>query len=531
MAIKSFNETYQLTNENIDRIAEHIAEYLSELDLERTNIVRIRLTMEEALLRWQEHFGTNSKVRVILDVRLRRPTVTLELADSGFDPLTSDDELGMWADSLLSTVGLQPRYSYQRGVNTVQLKLKRPRLSPALTLVLGAVLGLLVGVAGDYLLPEAAKDLVLQMVLDPFQEMVFRILNVVAGPVIFFSVLTAICSVGSVADTGKQGRKLIFRFLQLTLVLTVFSAVLGEIAFQPTFSFRPLNGTQFHGVLDFFLQFIPSDALTPLITGDSPQLILVAVMLGYALLSAGNQVGGLVRVLEQANTATLILADWVSRIAPVFVALLLVLGLWNGSLNILLGLWQPLLIFVAVAAVFLFLRMFAIRSRLGIPIMKLWTKMQDSFMIAFRNASVDAAYGDNQVCCERRLGVHRKLLKYGLPLGLVIYMPAMTAADLIVCIYLAKVTGTVVSGLWFFMAILLCVTLLAATPPVAGVGLLTFSVLFTRLNIPTAAMTAAMVADILLGFAVSALDQAMLQLELVLEANRLGLLNKTVLEK
>ena len=39
------------------------------------------------------------------------------------------------------------------------------------------------------------------------------------------------------------------------------------------------------------------------------------------------------------------------------------------------------------------------------------------------------------------------------------------------------------------------------------------------------------IGDILLGFAVSALDQAMLQVELVLEADRLKLLNKSVLEK
>ena len=72
MALKTFNETYQLTNENIDRIAGRIAEYLTELDMERSNIVRIRLMMEEALLRWQDHFGPESEVRVILDVRLRR---------------------------------------------------------------------------------------------------------------------------------------------------------------------------------------------------------------------------------------------------------------------------------------------------------------------------------------------------------------------------------------------------------------------------------------------------------------------------
>ena len=81
------------------------------------------------------------------------------------------------------------------------------------------------------------------------------------------------------------------------------------------------------------------------------------------------------------------------------------------------------------------------------------------------------------------------------------------------------------------MALFLTVTLLAATPPVAGVGLLTYAVIFTRLGIPTDALTAAMVADILFGFGVSAVNQAILQLELVLEADQLSTLNYDMLRK
>ena len=81
------------------------------------------------------------------------------------------------------------------------------------------------------------------------------------------------------------------------------------------------------------------------------------------------------------------------------------------------------------------------------------------------------------------------------------------------------------------MAVLLNVTLLAATPPVGGVGLLTFAVLFARLGIPNEALMVGLVADILFGFGVAALDQAMLQVQLILEADRLGELNQTVLQK
>ena len=339
MTPKSFTNTYTLNNENIDIIADHIREYLKELELERSNIIRIRLMMEEALLRWQEHFGDQCSVKLSLDVRLRRPTVTLELAGESFDPLSGGDELGIWANTLLSSIGLQPRYSYQRGVNIVQLKLKRPRLSPALTLLVSVVLGLLLGLMGEYLLPESTQAGILQTVLDPVQQVFFRLLNAVAGPVIFLSVLGAVCSIGSVADLGKSGRGMIRRFLLLSLLAALISAALSELIFAPEFNVSMLDGTQFNGALDFFLQFVPPDVLTPFITGDSPQLIIVALILGYALLTAGTQVGGLVGIVEQANTVALIIAEWVSRWTPFFVTLLLILALWNGSLGTMLGLW------------------------------------------------------------------------------------------------------------------------------------------------------------------------------------------------
>ena len=531
MAQKTISESYELSNQNIDIIAVRIRDFLSDLGLERSNIIRIRLMMEEALLRWQDRFGSECSVKLNLDVRLRRPTITMELPGESFDPLVGEDELGVWADSLLSTIGLQPRYSYQRGANIVQLKLQRLRISPAITLICSVVFGLLLGLLGDYLLPEATQTAALEMVLDPIQRVFSRLLNAIAGPVIILSVLSAVCGVGNMADTGKSGRRLIVRFLLLSFVIAMLSSMVAQLAFAPRFTSVPLNGTGFNGTLDFFLQIIPNDMLTPIITGESPQLILVALMLGYALLSAGTQVGGLVAIVEQANTVALILADWIGRITPVFITLLLVLGLWDGSLSIMLGLWKPVLLFLVISVLFLLIRMLAVYRRTKVPLRKLAGKMKDSFLIAFRNASVDSSFGANQLCCERRLGINTKLLQYGLPLGLVIYMPAMTAAYMMVIVYLAQTTGITVSIIWYIMAELLMVTLLAATPPVTGVGLLTFSVLFTRLGIPDSALAAAMTADIICGFAVAALDQAMLQVELLLEADRLGQLNQTLLHK
>ena len=71
----------------------------------------------------------------------------------------------------------------------------------------------------------------------------------------------------------------------------------------------------------------------------------------------------------------------------------------------------------------------------------------------------------------------------------------------------------------------------AAGPPLPGVDLLSYAAIFNTLGIPDAALTGVIVADILFGFLVAAVDQAMLQLELVMEAKRQGQLNENILRK
>ena len=84
---------------------------------------------------------------------------------------------------------------------------------------------------------------------------------------------------------------------------------------------------------------------------------------------------------------------------------------------------------------------------------------------------------------------------------------------------------------WYARAVFLAVMLQAAGPPLPGVDLLSYAAIFNTLGIPDAALTGVIVADILFGFLVAAVDQAMLQLELVMEAKRQGQLNENILRK
>ena len=61
MEIKK-NLQYRLTSEDIDLISGSISEYLTGISLNRKDVLRIRLIMEEILLQYQEFFGTDHVV-------------------------------------------------------------------------------------------------------------------------------------------------------------------------------------------------------------------------------------------------------------------------------------------------------------------------------------------------------------------------------------------------------------------------------------------------------------------------------------
>ncbi len=531
MKIESLREEYMLSALAVDQIAEQVESFLYAIGAERANMLRIRLSLEEALLRWLDRFGEETEVVFSTGSRRRRPIITLELKGDQFDPLTDPESvIGPWAENMLTELDLNPHYSYQRGVNILQLRLRRPQRNPAVNLLIAIAIGLALGLAG-LALPDSAQTVLSRTLLTPLQDLFFRILNAASGPVIFFSVLTAICGFGSVAVGEKNGRKMLIRFIILSTVLTVISMLVSMNVFSINYHGVILDGTQFTSVLDVFLHFMPGDVLSPIIAGESPQIILMAVILGYALLTSETKAEGLVPLVQQLNSVGMVLAEWVGKIAPFFVVVLLILGLWNRSLQFVLGCWKPLVLFLILTAIAIFVCMLWVSVRKKVSLSKLMRKTWPSFLVALRTSSVDAAYGDNVVCCEKRLGISKKLTSYSLPLGLVIYMPAGTIATMIFSMYTAKSYGLSAGPIWCIVAVIITVALLVATPPMTGIGLLAYSAIFARLGIPSSGLTIALLADVLFGFVTAAANQVMLQLDLVLQADRMGELNTTILRK
>ena len=199
----NFRGEYKLNVQSIDEMAAKVEDFLYSLGTERANVLGIRLSIEEALLRWYDHFkakGEEPKVRFYTGKSFFRPVINITLKGESIDPFDgTDDEnsSGDWVGTMMANIGLSPRYTYENGINILHLRLSRPQINPGIGLLIGIAAGIIIGLSTRFLLGEADIEMLTDSFFMPVQSVFFRLLQATAGPVIFFTVLTAICGIGS----------------------------------------------------------------------------------------------------------------------------------------------------------------------------------------------------------------------------------------------------------------------------------------------------------------------------------------------
>lgn len=111
------------------------------------------------------------------------------------------------------------------------------------------------------------------------------------------------------------------------------------------------------------------------------------------------------------------------------------------------------------------------------------------------------------------------------------FPPGTALYFIIICIYTAEVYGVECSVVWFVLAIFTGVLLAIAAPPIPGGTLTCYTIMFTQLGLPEEALVVALALDVLCDFVATGANMFCLQLELVIQTRKMGLINEKKLRK
>ena len=526
------HETYPLNAAGIEAGSERIDSLLEQLQVERQNRIRIRFSFEESLLRFRERFGEQAEFTVKVDSWFRRYYLQVELEGDVFNPLSKTaSELEDWSGSLLTAVGLSPLYSYSGGKNILRLNLPKKHVNAALELLIALVIGIGAGLLLRSGLAPETQSVLVEQILMPVYDFWVRTLTVLSGPVVFLMVCTSVLNTRTIEEEGGSSRVVFLRYF----IISMLAALLAVLA-SGFFSLSPLLrgatlGIDVSGYWEALLSVMPDDVVSPFIQSNTPQLLLLAIVLGRGINVVGARADSLNRLIRQSDIVGLTLTEAVSRMVPAFAGILLCMEIISGSMKTFGGIWLVLVLSLVVSCAALLLTAAAAARRKGVRLRALLKKLRPAFVTAVRTGGLDAGYGRMEQDCITKLGIERHFATVSLPYGLVLLMPVNVVGTLMFTIYAALSYNAEISVGWLFIAMVLSVVLFVATPPVPGANLLAYIMIFAQLHIPSVALIDAMIFDILFGIFASAANESLVQVELIFQADLLGLLDLDCLRK
>ncbi len=521
-----------LTAESIDIVSQDFYNYLNSIGTPRKNMILARLTFEEILIDFSEHFGEEAELVYTKVSFFGRPSITVAVQGDKFNPLETEDDdnlFGNRTSTLAGSADGAPVYSYEHGINAVTLKFSKKALNPIVKLLIAVAAAVLLS-GLRFLLPETAIEFIKTDFLTPLNNTFIGMMATVELPLVFFSVACGILGIGNSAVFGTIGRKMVQYFLRIIFIMTTVAGFIFVFIFRLSYG---TGGSQvhLHGGIELLLNIIPKSLIEPFTGGNSMQIVVMAVAIASVMVMLGERAKILTAITNEANSVIVQITGMISKLLPFFIFVVLLNLIWSNDLHLILNMWKPLAAF-AGALVFCILVMFIyISARESVPFTTLVRKVFSTFLIGIVTASSVALNGEQFDCLTTKFGINRRFAEFGQPMGSVVFMPSTAVNFLICAVYMAYYYKIQVSALWLVIAILLCAFVAVATPPVPGGAIAAYSVIFTQLGIPASGVAVMISMDIFFDFLDTAFDSVFLELAMIRVASKTDMIDYDVLRK
>ena len=519
---------YNFSNSNIDLACEDVGVFLASAGVERREALRIKLTLEEILLEYQAKFGEDATYKLKYKKRLSAIKVELEISGESFNPFENENENNILINGLLAGIGLAPTHSYKNGKNYIIFTPKKKPMTGTVKMFVSIVLSIIVGTLLT-LLPDSMRIKLSANFLTPVTDLFFGAIAAVSGPFIFLSVLGSICSMGNTETLGKIGKKTLGAILGYMTVAGLGLTLIATLFYKVTWG--GVLGPDFTKVLDLIYNVVPSNIFEPFINGNSLQIIFIAVIFGIAMLMLSSKVSAVFTIVEQLSSLVQTVMGVVLEALPFALFVIFSNMIVSGTIGDFLDSYKMILIICLLVVVYLGGMVLWVSLRKKLSPMLLIKKALPTFLITITTASSAAAFSTNVKDANKKLGIDKKIVDFGIPLGQVLFKMSEFAMFIPIVLTFAENYEIAITPAWLILAYITVWLISFAVPPVAGGAIMGFTIVFTQLGIPTEAMGIAIALNAITDFPLTAMNVTGWQLTMIEVADSLGALDKEVLHK
>ena len=283
-----------------------------------------------------------------------------------------------------------------------------------IAIVLGAILG--------WLWPQVATNEWIKALGDGF----IKLIKMVIAPIIFCTVVSGIAHIQDAKKVGRIGVKALVYFEVVSTFALVIGLIVGNFV-KPGSGFGNAAANEAavasyakqaagQRSVDFVLHIIPDTVVGAFAQGEILQVLLFAVLFGFALMSLGERGHTIRSFIDDAAHAVFGVISIVMRAAPIgaFGAMAYTIGKFGtGAILNLVGLIAT---FYVTAALFVFVVLGLIARIAGFSIFKFLAYIKDELLIVLGTSSSESALPSLMEKLER-LGCSKSVVGLVVPTG------------------------------------------------------------------------------------------------------------------
>ncbi|MFL6631780.1 MAG: dicarboxylate/amino acid:cation symporter [Massilia sp.] len=312
----------------------------------------------------------------------------------------------------------------------------------------------LVAIAIGILLGHYHAKLAIDM--KPFGDGFIKLIKMLIGPIVFCTVVGGIAGMQDIRKVGRIGCKALLYFeLVSTFALFIGMAVGNWVRPGAGFNVNPatLDATAVSDYVgkakhmtttDFFMNIIPTTVADAFTKGDVLQVLLVALLFGFALAAMGERARPVTALLETVSQSLFGVIGFIMRFAPIgaFGAMAFTVGKYGVvSLAPLLKLIGT---FYLTSFLFVFVVLGAIARLAGFKISRFLAYIKEEILLVLGTSSSDTALPTLMVKLEK-LGCSRPLVGLIVPTGYTFNTDGTAIYMTMAALFVAQATNTELS--------------------------------------------------------------------------------------
>lgn len=347
----------------------------------------------------------------------------------------------------------------------------------------------------------------------PFGTVFMNLLKFVALPMVVFSVISGIASIGDARQLSRLGGRALLWFL-ITAVIAVgiglvFAATLRpgdalprEASAQLMAAYETEAGARdakardlrTEGPLRLLVEAVPDNFLGAL--GDNTrmlQVVVAAIFIGWMLLLLPKeQAQPLVTLCGSAGALFMKMGHAVAMLSPLGVFALItgtIIAISGDDPSQALRLLEALALYVLTVASALAFHQFVIYSLIirfvaGRSPREFFRGIAPAQLLCFSTSSTSASLPVTLECCEKNLGVPPRIARFVLPLATTINMDGSSMYQAVAAVFIAQALGVALGAADYAVIFGACLVGGVGTAPVPGSGLVMLMMVLSAAGLP-----------------------------------------------